>query len=393
MKTRSFLLVSLTLLCWLLLPLRQSAAVEPITIGVTASLSGQYQVPGLAQLEGMLMWASDLNGRGALLGRKVELVYYDDQSDPEKSRQLYHQLITEDQVDLLLGPYSSSLTITASEAAEQHGFPMVAAGGASDRIWGRGLKNVFGVDAPASAYMRLPLEFAARMGLKRVGLVYAADEFPRLVAEGVRRKVAELGMQIVFEQEYPKDQTDFAETVRDLRAAKPELVLGGTYLHDSIELVRQSAAMKLLPSMMVLSVGPALPEFGQALGDAAEGVMGVVAWMPGARIPMARDFSFRYAQKYGHNAGVHAAYGYAAGQVLEAAVRLAGSLDKAVIRDRLRSLKFQSLLGHYRVNEAGMQEAKPTYVMQWQNGRRRLVLPLRVAETAVSYPLGSAVAH
>lgn len=392
MNTRSFLLVILALLCWLL-PLRQSAAVEPITIGVTVSLSGQYQVPGLAQLEGMLMWVSDLNGRGALLGRKVELVYYDDRSDPDKSRQLYHQLITEDQVDLLLGPYSSSLSITASEAAEQHDFPIVLGGGASDTIWSRGLVNVFGLDAPASAYMHLPLEFADQMGLTRIGLVYAADEFPRLLAEGVREKAAELGMRIVYEQEYATEQTDFTALVGGLRSARPELVLGGTYLNDAIGLVRQAAALKFVPNMMVLSVGPALPEFGQALGRTAEGVMGVVSWMPGARIPMARDFSFRYAQKYGRNAGVQAAFGYAAGQVLEAAVRLAGTLDKAAIRAQLRSMKFQSLIGHYRVDEAGMQEAKSTYVMQWQNGRRRLVLPHRFAETAATYPLGSAVAR
>ena len=130
MKTGSVLLACLSLIWWLL-PQRLPAA-EPITIGVTVSLSGQYEVPGLAQLEGMLMWADDLNSRGALLGRKVKLIYYDDHSNPERCLRLYHQLITEDRVDLLLGPYSSALTLSASLAAEQHDFPMVAGGGAAD---------------------------------------------------------------------------------------------------------------------------------------------------------------------------------------------------------------------------------------------------------------------
>ena len=339
------------------------------------------------------MWADDLNGRGALLGRKVELVYYDDESDPHKSFQLYERLITEDKVDLLLGPYSSPLTLTASNAAEKYGFPMVAAGGASDAIWERGLSNIFGVDAPASAYMQLPLKFASQMGVKRVGLVYSFSEFPRQVAEGARRKAAELGLEVVFDESYPADTTNFRQLIERMQAAEPEVVLGGTYLDDSVALVRQTKQAGFSPNMMVFTVGPALPEFEQALGRDAEGIMGVVAWMPGARIPMSRDFSYRYYEKFGRNAGVHAAYGYAAGQVLEAAVRLAGSLDRDKLRAELQSLKFQSLLGHYRVNEAGMQEGKSTYVMQWQKGQRRLVLPQRISRATVTYPLGASLAR
>ena len=121
---------------------------EPIRVGVTASLTGRLAAPGQEQLEGMQMWAQDLNGRGALLGRPVELVYYDDKSDPATSARLYEKLITQDKVDLLLGPYSSDLTLEASSVAEKHNFPMLATGAASTRIWSRGYRNIFGVDAP-----------------------------------------------------------------------------------------------------------------------------------------------------------------------------------------------------------------------------------------------------
>ena len=392
MKKRAVLAAWLALLI-LLVPHQLPAAGKPIRIGVSASLSGQYEAPGTAQLEGMRMWADDLNGRGALLGRKVEIVHYDDESDAHKSFQLYERLITEDKVDLLLGPYSSSLTMTASSVAEKHNFPMVAAGGASDAIWSRGFKNVFGVDAPASAYMYLPLQFASNMGAKRVALIYAFSEFPRQVAEGARKKAEQLGLEVVFDESYPPETTNFVQLIDRMQAAEPEVVLGGTYLDDSIAFVRQAKRAGLSPNLMAFTVGPALPEFGEALGRDAEDIMGVVAWMPGARIPMARDFSFRYYEKFGRNAGVHAAYGYAAGQVLEAAVRRAGTLDRDKLRAELLSLKFQSLLGHYRVSEAGMQEGKSTYVMQWQDGRRRLVLPQRISRKPVSYPLGAGLAR
>ena len=117
-----------------------------------------------------------------------------------------------------------------------------------------------------------------------------------------------------------------------------------------------------------------------------EGVMGPVVWMRSDRIPMAHDFSFRYKERYGNNAGHHAAYGYAAGQVLEAALRLAGSLDKSKVRRQLSDMTFLSLLGRYKVDEAGKQIGNKTHVIQWQDGKRRLVLPERLAEKPLRYP-------
>jgi len=101
---------------------------------------------------------------------------------------------------------------------------------------------------------------------------------------------------------------------------------------------------------------------------------------------MAYDFSYRYKQRFGSNAAAQAAYGYAAGQVLEAAVRLADTLDREAIRGQLRTMKFRSLLGHYRVDETGAQMAKRTYVMQWQDGYRLLVLPETIQDAPVRYP-------
>ena len=143
-QLRAFLVASLAL--WCVIGLQAALAAEPIRVGATASVSGVYAGPGQNQLEGLKMWAHDINARGALLGRKVELVYYDDESDPDTTRRLYQRLINDDMVDLLIGPYSSDLTLVASEVAEQHDFPMVAAGAASSDIWTRGYRNIFQVE-------------------------------------------------------------------------------------------------------------------------------------------------------------------------------------------------------------------------------------------------------
>jgi branched-chain amino acid transport system substrate-binding protein len=359
----------------------------PIRVGVTASLSGDLAAPGQEQLEGMQMWVHDLNARGALLGRPVELVYYDDKSDPATSARLYEKLISQDKVDLLLGPYSSDLTLEASTVAEKHNFPMLATGAASTEIWSRGYRNIFGVDAPASTYMDLVIDSAKiKAGLNRVALVYADTEFTREVAEGVRARAASLGMDIVFDERYAPGTIDFDAMVQRMRAASPELVIGATYLEASVAFMRAAKRHQLSPKAFVFTVGPALEQFGQALGGDAEGVMGVVSWLRSVRQPGAQDFSFRFKEEYGRDASQYAVYGYGAGQVLEAAVRLAGSLDKDAVRKQLAEMKFRSLLGNYRVDATGKQSAKEIYVMQWLDGRRRLVLPKNLREYPIQFP-------
>ena len=358
---------------------------EAIKVGFSASLTGRYAEPGRSQYRGIEMWAADLNSRGALLGRPVELVYYDDASSPDKSARIYQRLINEDKVDLLIGPYASDITLTASTVAEREQFPMVAAGAAAEEIWARGYRNIFGVDNPAGDYMDRVVEFASNQGLKTIALIYADTSFTREVAEGVRREAAQRGMEVVFDECF-RGTTDFAALVQRMRDTSPDLLIGGTYERAAYALVRQAKAQRLSPKILAFTVAPALSAFGNTLGADAEGVMGPVVWMRSERKPMAYDFSFRYKERYGDDAGYHAAYGYSAGQVLEAAVRLAGSLDRGKIREQLRGMTFLSLLGRYRVDETGKQIGEKMHVMQWQDGARRLVLPERLAERPVRYP-------
>lgn len=384
---RHALLFSAAVFLCLLVAGQSLAAERPvIKVGATASMTGAYEVPGTSQLQGLRMWADDLNARGALLGHRVELVTYDDKSDPGTSAALYRKLIEEDGVQLLVGPYGSDITMAASEVANQHGMPMVAAGAAAKSIWMRGNKNIFQIDTPASKYMNLPLLLADGKGLTRVALVYADSDFPREVADGVRETVSAYGMELIFDEAYPESSTDFGAIAERLAAASPEVLLGGTYLQDSIALVKAARAANVSPKIFAMTVGPAFREFGDALGPDADGIMGTVAWMRSGNLPMAYDFSYRYKQRYGSNAAAQSAYGYAAGQVLEAAVRLAGSVEPDAVREQLSTMKFRSLLGHYRVDDTGIQVAKRTYVLQWQGGYRLLVLPEDLRDAPPRFP-------
>ena len=373
-------------LCTLALTFAAGAfAVEPIRIGTTQSLSGPLQDFGTNQLRGLQMWVGDINSRGELLGRPVELVHYDDESQPVRSAELYQKLITEDKVDLLIGPYSSDITLAASQVAEEHNIPMLTLAASADEIWAQGYKNIVGLDTPSTRYMDIAIEVAAEQGAQTMALVWAETDFGRDVVGGVRRKASEMGIRIVLDQS--ADQiADIPGMVDQLGDANADVIMAIAYLEGAVGLVRELDRTGVKPKMLVFGVGASLAEFGQELLDDAEGVVGVVQWLRGIKMPGAQDFAYRFRKLYGHNPAAYAALGYSGGEVIEAAVRLAGSTDHAAVREQLHTMVFNSLLGIYKVDANGQQVGKNNYLLQWQDKDRRLVSPSIVAETTLIYP-------
>ena len=362
------------------------AQAADVVVGTSVALTGKYARTGQEQLQGFQMWVEEVNARGGLLGRKVALKYYDDESKPETGAKLYEKLITDDRVDLLIGPYSSDVTMAASTVAEKHKMPMVSSGASASEIWERGYQNTFGLYTLAELYMDQILEYGRSKGLKKIALVYENTSFPRGVASGVRSKAKALGMQIVFDEEYGKASTDFTSTIVKIKAKKPDMIIGGSYLPDSTAFVRQAKENRLYTKIFAFAVGPGLPDFGKNLGLDAEGVMGNTQWEPTLKLPGAKEFSEKYKAKYGHEPGYHAGGGYGAGYVLEAAVKKAGSTDRNKVREALFALDTVNAFGRFKVDKTGKQIGKPAYAVQWLSGERHIVFPVEAATAKVTYP-------
>ncbi|HSW53193.1 MAG TPA: amino acid ABC transporter substrate-binding protein [Sulfuricaulis sp.] len=385
MKHRlSLLAVVSAVMALLLAPVVTHA--RDIVVGTSVALTGKYARTGQEQLQGFQMWVDEVNARGGLLGKKVKLVHYDDESKPETGARLYEKLITDDKVDLLIGPYSSDVTLAASTVVEKHNFPMVSSGASSSEIWERGYKNTFGLYTLADLYMDEIIELGKSRGLKKLALIYENTAFPRGVAMGVKRKAKELGMQVVFEEEYGKASTDFSSMIIKIKSKKPDMVIGGSYLPDSTAFMRQAKENRLYAKIFAFAVGPGLPDFGTNLGLDAEGVMGNTQWEPTLKLPGASEFSAKYKAKYGHEPGYHAGGGYGAGYVLEEAVKKAGSTDRDKVRAALFALDTVNAFGRFKVDATGKQIGKPAYAVQWLGGERHIVLPEEAATAKVAYP-------
>lgn len=358
-----------------------------ITIGTSVSLTGKYAKSGKELLNGYTMWVEELNARGGLFGTSVKLIYEDDESDPAKSAAIYERMIKEENVDLLLGPYSSGITIAASRVAEAYNFPLLTTAAASNKIWSRGYRNVFGSISPAATWMHPVVDYAKTQGLSRIAVIYADTAFPRSIIKGAKTKAAELGMQVVFEAAYPKKNTNFAAIIEKMKGANPEVIIGGTYLPDSKAFLSQAKEQGLTPEIFAFTVGPPMPEFSKDLGRVADGVMGPSPWEPTLDFPGVKGFVERYEKKHGYEPGPHAGIGFGGGHILEAAVKKARCVEKNKIRKALSKLDTWTTLGHYKVDQTGRNIAMSTYIIQWNNGQKQIVLPSRHTDIAVAYPV------
>src|SRR3989440_5110675 len=175
----------------------------PIRIGASLSLTGTYAKLGKNQHEGYKLCERDLNAKGGLLGRKIALVVYDDQSMPGTAVRLYEKLITEDKVDGVMGPYSSPVTEASANVTEKYKKVMVSPLGAATSIFKKGRKYIFMVISPAEVYLEGLLDIAAKRGLKTVAVINEDTLFSKAAAAGATDLAKKNGMQVVFTEASP----------------------------------------------------------------------------------------------------------------------------------------------------------------------------------------------
>src|ERR671918_636932 len=176
---------------------------SPVRIGASLSLTGTYAKPGKYGHEGYQLCVKDLNASGGLLGRPVELVVYDDRSDPQTGVRLYEKLITEDNVDAVMGPYSSPITEAVANVTEKYRKVMVAPLASTTSIFKKGRKYVFMVISPAEGYLEGLIDMAAKRGLKTVAVVNEDTLFSKAAAAGAAEQAKRKGLQVVFTEAYP----------------------------------------------------------------------------------------------------------------------------------------------------------------------------------------------
>jgi len=384
-------LSALALAVGLLLPLGGSAlAQQPIKIGASLSLTGTYAKLGNNQHRGYQLCAKHVNEKGGALGRKIEFVLYDDRSDPQTGVRLYEKLITQDKVDLVMGPYSSAITEAVANVNERYKMPMVAPMAATTSIFKKGRKFIFMVQSPAEVYLEGLIDVAAKRGLKTVAFVYEDTLFPKatVVAPGGSVDLAKKkGIEVVFVEAYPKGNTDFSAILTKIRAANPDVLGAATYFDDAVAITRQMKELNVNPKMYGVTVGGDLPKFYELLGKNAEFVYGATQWEEVLPYPGSKEFTAAHHKEFpGADFSYHTAGGYAGCQILVEAVKRAGSLDGEKIRSEILKMDFDTVYGGFKVEEDGFQVSHKMVMFQWQGGKKVIVWPENLAEGKIRFP-------
>jgi branched-chain amino acid transport system substrate-binding protein len=361
---------------------------EPIKIGASLPLTGEFSQPGTAAKEGYEVWQEMVNENGGLLGRDVELVIKDDASNQNTIVADYNALISQDKVDLLLGTFSSLLNLPASAVAERNQMVYVEPAGGSPEMFSRGFKYLFfAQQATADKQGKVFAEWIANLPAdqrpKTAAYPVLDDPFAAPTANGVKEILEAAGIQTVYEETYAIDTRNFDTIVNAMKAANPDIVVHGAQFEDGVGMVRSMLKANFKPKWLYQTNAPTLgDQYSEAVGaENTEGVVFGISHAPEADTPGNADFVKKYDEMFGGPPPEDAADAYAAGQVLQAAVEAVGGIeDQEKLANWIRDNEVETILGTLAWNEDGSPNGE-FLVGQWQDGKVQFVLPEEIATT------------
>ncbi len=362
-----------------------AAADNPIRIGATMSESGAYSTQGTAARNGYRLCESHINEAGGLLDRPVEFVIHDDESDTERAIKLYERLISEEQVDAIMGPYGSTLTEAVAPVTERHQMVHISPLAATTSIWEQGREYLFMVLPPAELFLAGLIDMADERGLERVAVINEDELFPAAAAQGAADMALERGMTLAFHEPYETGTEDFGSLVERLDEDDVQvLAMAASPLDDFIEMTRQMKSSDV--SVTMFGTSGAVEEYREALGGDADYTYGLSAWEPSLPNPGIEEFTQAYQETFERAPSFHAAGGYGSCQLFVEAAEKAGSLDADAMREALLELETTTVFGPFKVDERGYQTANQGVFIQWQDGDREVVWPEESATGEARFP-------
>jgi branched-chain amino acid transport system substrate-binding protein len=369
-------------------------ASEPIVVGISLPLTGDFSEPGKGVQQGYQAWAKIVNDKGGLLGRQVELKILDDQSNADRVVADYEQLIGKDQVDLVVGPFSTRLVVPSARVAEEYDMLFVEPAGAAKEVFEQGFKNLF-YAAPAVAndhYNYLAEHILAMPADKRPKTVAVAamdDPFAQGTAYGLRDKLKAGGLTVLVDEVYPPNTTDFGQIAAKIAASRADVLIGGSQYQDGVNLIVALQQLKYQPKLAAFSTAPTEPEFAKAIGNKTEGVLSPTGYSQDAPYPSNSEFVEKYTAQFGTAPEEDQANAYTTGQVVEAAVKAAGCAEQGACQQKLidyvRANKIETVVGPLSWDATGKPQGAHM-IQQWVGGQIKIVLPADAKEAEFIYP-------
>ncbi|MDB5999498.1 MAG: receptor family ligand binding region family protein 18 [Rhizobacter sp.] len=374
-----------------------AALSQEVVLGASVQLTGPVANTGRYYRDAYQLTIDKINAAGGvkIAGKqqKLAMKLYDNQSDVNLSGRQYTQLVSQDKVNLLLGPFASNFALADSAVSEKYGVPMVQGGGASDQIFSRKFKFIFGTLAPASNYYGSTVAMLKELKPvpKTVALLYADDAFDVSVAEGTRPMLKKEGFDTVIDERYSTNATDFNSLLSQVKSKNVDVVLVAGHETEILNFVRQAKSLGVAPKLYSFTVGVPSEDFRKALGKDADYAYGMTAWLPINTLKDrwfgdAEQFAKEFKAKFGYDPDYHAASGAADVEALVQAMEDVGSTDPKKVRDGLAKVKFDSLYGPIAFDASGQIDL-PQVVVQVQGEQLTEIYGAKGFVKPAKYPM------
>jgi branched-chain amino acid transport system substrate-binding protein len=359
---------------------------EPVKVGASLPLTGEFSEPGKAAKQGYEVWEAMVNENGGLIdGRKVEMVIKDDQSNQNTIVADYNALISRDKVDLLLGTFSSLLNLPASAVAERNRMLYVEPAGGAPELFERDFRFLFfaqqaTADKQGEVWANYITELPEGERPKTAAYPTLDDPFAQPTSEGIEAIFSKAGIRTVYRETYTIDNPNLDGIASALKARNPDVVVHGATFEDGVGMVRALRKADFTPKILYQTTAPSLgDQYSKAIGEeTTEGVFYAVSHSKEASTPGNEEFVAKYQEMFGgEEVPEDAADAYATAQVLEAAVKAVGTIDRKrqlELADWLRDNEVDTILGPLSWDDLGRPEGE-FLVGQWQNGVPEIVLP------------------
>ena len=388
-----------------------AVAQQPIKIGMSMPQTGSLGAGGKAELVAIRMWVDDVNAKGGMLGRKVELIVYDDQTNPANTPGIYTKLLDVDKVDLLFAPYGTVPTAPIMPLVKQRGLLLM--GNFSFQVNHTVKHDMWFNNAPwnnAASWFDGWIDAGMKAGGKTIAFLSADQEFAQNLANGAKDLAKKAGLKTVYDQNYPPTTTDFSSLVRAIRQANADLVFVASYPNDSVAIIRAVNEIGIGSNVKIFGGGMVGLQFTPImvnLGSLLNGVVNYNSYVPGLKYPGIDDFLRRYAAKAAEAKvdplGFYLPpFNYAMGQMIEQAVNGTKSLDQKKLAQYLHTQTMQTIVGpikygpdgewaNPRVVQAQFRGIKDKDLEQWrQQGKQVIISPTQYKTGDVVVPFEKA---
>ena len=369
---------------------------DTIVLGSAISLTGKYATNGEHTQRGYDLGVKIINEAGGVKvgGKtyKLDVKYYDDESNSAKAAALAQRLIEQDGVQYMLGPYGSGLTIAIAPVTEKFGVPMVEANGASRALFTKGYKYLFAVLNSADQYLNSAVDLMAdKKKGATVALAFEQDSFSLDVKLGVMDRIKANGMKVVIDDALPKELNDMTATLQKVKALKPDLLIVSGHSKGAMTAIKQMNDLKVDVNMLAMTHCDAAA-INKNLGGGGDYTLCAAQWHKSLSYKdnyfgSGLDYAKLFESIYKYDPPYQAAESSAALLVYKEAFERANSFDKDKVRDALAKTDMQTFYGGIKFNDAGQNTSKPMVLFQVQDGKNNVVAPIKWAEAKLIYPI------